>query len=53
MKKSMTYKIIMDNFKALNGKIDELNRNRNNNNPEVNYSLEIRADNSSMDNNEN
>ena len=46
----------MDSFKELNGKIDGLNRNRNrnrNNNPEVNYSLEIRADNCSMDNNEN
>ena len=47
-------KIMMDSFQKLNGKIDDLNRNRNNNtNPEVNYSLEIRADNNSMDNNEN
>ena len=47
-------KIMMDNFNKLCEKIDGLNKNKDNsNNAEVNYHLELRADNNNMDNSDN
>ena len=45
---------MMDNFNKLCEKIDGLNKNKDNsNNVEVNYHLELRADNNNMDNSDN